>query len=78
MKDFKRFRKNVFIPGSTSLIRFRSVLPRESERLRQLELAERELEKNEREAEELFHDRGGGIRSFFGTTAKKRVRGLRR
>ena len=78
LKDFKRFRKNVFIPGSTSPIRFRSVLPRESERLRQLELAERELEKNEREAEELFHDRGGGIRSFFGTTAKKRVRGLRR
>ena len=59
LKDFKRFRKNVFIPGSTSPIRFRSVLPRESERLRQLELAERELEKNEREAEELFHDRGG-------------------
>jgi hypothetical protein len=73
VKDFKRFRKNVVIRSGGGGVRFRSVLPRESERQRQLEQMERDLEKSQREAEALFNgDDAGSIRSFFGSTAKKK------
>ena len=75
VKDFKRFRKNVVIRNAGGGVKFRSVLPRESERQRQLEQMERDLEKSQREAEALFNgDDGGGIRNYFGSksTAKKK------
>lgn len=78
VKDFKRFRKNTVIRGSTGDIRFRSVLPKESERQRQLQQLERELADNTREADALFYgEEAGSITSFFGKSTTKKKKGSR-
>ncbi|KAL7466449.1 hypothetical protein ACHAXS_006748 [Conticribra weissflogii] len=68
-------------------IRLVSVLPKDSERQRQLEIQQLELERDQEAADLLFNDGGGGgggrggrsnIRGFFGNTpAAKRGRGRR-
>ena len=78
VKDFKRFRKNTVIRGSTGGIRFRSVLPKESERQRQLQQLERQLAENTREADALFYgEEAGSITSFFGKSTTKKKKGSR-
>ena len=78
VKDFKRFRKNTVIRGSTGDIRFRSVLPKESERQRQLQQLERELAEDTREADALFYgEEAGSITSFFGKSTTKKKKGSR-
>ena len=68
-RDFKRFRKNHVIRGFTSFtndgttlpkIRFISVLPKESERLRELEMRQQELDRENAYADALFDDAGRG------------------
>mmetsp|Transcript_29452 Transcript_29452/g.85707 ORF Transcript_29452/g.85707 Transcript_29452/m.85707 type:complete len:910 (+) Transcript_29452:175-2904(+) len=77
VKDFKRFRKNTIIRGSMA-VSFRSVLPKESERQRQLEQMQRELEKSTREADALFMgEEAGSITSFFGKSTTKKKKGSR-
>lgn len=77
VKDFKRFRKNAIIKGSIA-VTFRSVLPKESERQRQLEQMERDLEKSTREADALFMgEEAGSITSFFGKSTAKKKKGSR-
>jgi hypothetical protein len=78
VKDFKRFRKNAIIRGCTGGISFRSVLPKESERQRQLEQMEREREESMREADALFMgEEAGSIMSFFGKSTTKKKKGSR-
>jgi hypothetical protein len=101
-KDFKRFRKNHILRGFTSFdadpchddlrqaVRLVAVLPKETERQRQLEMQQAELEREQEFADALFNDGGGGgaggkkrgrsggsIAGFFtqGSTATKRGRG---
>ena len=69
-KDFKRFRKNHVIRGFTSFsadgkhkssqprVRLVSVLPKESERQKQLEMQQEELDKEQAYADALFDDSG--------------------
>lgn len=66
-KDFKRFRKNHVIRGFTSFnsdgkvarkIRLVSVLPKESERQRELEMKQQELDREQAYADALFNDSG--------------------
>ena len=72
-KDFKRFRKNSIIPGarmhSITQIQFVSLLPKESERQKALELSQIELDREQSAADELFADNTGrkkqGIRAFL-------------
>ena len=79
VKDFKRFRKNTIIRGSTGGISFRSVLPKESERQRQLQQRQRELEQTTREADALMwgDEAGSTITSFFGKSTAKKKKGSR-
>ena len=95
-KDFKRFRKNHVIRGFTSFadgrntsaprIRLVSVLPKESERQRQLEMQQAQLEREEERVDALFREegsgRGGGRKSgsitgFLTQSSTKRGRSRR-
>jgi hypothetical protein len=85
--NFKKFQKNSILAGNyravgSARIRLCSVLPKESERQRQLELSQREVEREEQIADALFTDvqkgpsrrRGGGssgnsVRSFFNSNS---------
>lgn len=91
-KDFKRFRKNHVIRGFTSFnadprkisgkIRLVSVLPKESERQKELEMKQQELDREQAYADALFNDggaagkkgrrSGGSIAGYF--TQPKRGR----
>jgi len=82
VKDFKRFQKNSVITGarmhSLSQIRLRAVLPKESERQRQLVESQQELELEQRAADSLFavcedNSRRGksNLRNYFQATAKR-------
>ena len=93
-KDFKRFRKNHVIRGFTSFntdgnvarkIRLVSVLPKESERQKELEMKQQELDREQAYADALFNDygavgkkgrrSGGSIASYL--TQPKRGRAKR-
>jgi len=89
LKDFKRFQKNAVITGarmhSLSQIRLRAVLPKESERQRQLAESEQELEREQRAADCLFAGGENGnrrgkstLRNYFGASPAKRGTGRRR
>jgi hypothetical protein len=83
VKDFKRFKKNPIIAGakmhSISQIRLISVLPKESERQRELESMQLDLEREQLVADALFSGERGtnkkGIQNFFQPTPKSRGRG---
>ena len=79
--DHKRFQKNPIIAGSglhsIAGVRMKSMVPGDCERRRVLESSQRELDKEQRAADELFAgvaggrgvttgSRGSAIRSFFG------------
>lgn len=67
-KDFKRFRKNHVIRGFTTFnsngqanhrtVRLVAVLPKESERQRELEMKQQELDREQAYADALFNDNG--------------------
>ena len=79
VRDFKQFRKNVVICGSDLLethIRLRSVLPKETERQRQLDITQRELEREQQAADALFNE--GGSRDHFKRGSARKVGGRRR
>jgi hypothetical protein len=69
-KDFKRFRKNHVIRGFSSfsndgsnnpnMIRLVSVLPKQSERQKELEMKQQELDREQAYADALFNDHAGG------------------
>lgn len=82
VKNFKRFQKNSVITGarmhSLSQIRLRSVLPKESERQRQLADSEQELKREQHAADSLFSGgndksrRGkSNIRNYFQASPKR-------
>lgn len=82
VKDFKRFKKNPIIAGakmhSISQIPLISVLPKESERQRELENMQLDLEREQLVADALFSGEGGksrkGIQNYFQPTPKSRGR----
>jgi len=77
-KDFKRFRKNSIIRGASehsfNRIRFISLLPKESERQRELQASQSEHERKERAGDLLFADSSAakkrGIKSYLKPSAK--------
>jgi len=82
VKDFKRFKKNPIIAGakmhSISQIHLVSVLPKESDRQRELGNMQTELEREQLVADDLFSGERGtnkrGIQNFFQPTPKSRGR----
>ncbi len=91
VKNFKRFKKNSIISGarmhSISQIRLVSVLPKESERQKELQAMHYEMDREQRESDMMFVDaegvtgkkkKGGGIRSYFSSNGTTRGRGARR
>ena len=89
VKNFKRFKKNSIIPGakmhSISEVRLISVLPKESERLKELQARQSELEREQRAADSLFTGedgarKGKGIRNYLkgGARSGSRGRGKKR
>lgn len=65
--NFKRFRKNSICCADSSrdIVRMRVAPPKDSERLRQLEVSQREVDEVERIADSLFHDASVGIGRFL-------------
>lgn len=87
-KDFKKFKKNSIIPGarmhSISQIRLVSVLPKESERQKELQNMHSDLEREQKAGDSLFENDGGGkkrgkgIRNYFSPPSSSRGRNSRR
>jgi len=83
VKNFKKFKKNSIISGarmhSISQIRLVSVLPKESERQKELQAMHSEMERDQRAADMLFENDGGkkgkGIRNYFSSSAKRSAGG---
>ena len=69
-KDFKNFKKNSIIPGarmhSISQIRLVSVLPKESERQKELQNMHSDLEREQKVGDSLFANDGGGKKTGKG------------
>eukprot|EP00554_Chaetoceros_debilis_P010946 CAMPEP_0194108162 /NCGR_PEP_ID=MMETSP0150-20130528/7912_1 /TAXON_ID=122233 /ORGANISM="Chaetoceros debilis, Strain MM31A-1" /LENGTH=932 /DNA_ID=CAMNT_0038796793 /DNA_START=106 /DNA_END=2904 /DNA_ORIENTATION=- len=78
-KDFKRFKKNSIIAGARmhtiSQVRLVAVLPKESERQRELQAMQTDIDRDQVSADALFlgdepkRGRGTGIRNYFSPSA---------
>ena len=77
VQNFKKFKKNLVIAGAglhqIEPVRFISVLPKESERQRELEAMQNALDQQQRLADSLFsgEESRKGIRSYFGRGRKR-------